>query len=213
MVAVVLGVGSALAGVALAGGAMQSCGVGAGEEGLRFCVDHVQQGEFPVLCHDFCHLPAGIDDRRTDQARVGILLERDVGVVAVRASGFAGIGTGGGVYHPLVHHAARGFDTSLHWRYGVGRRKLVAGAGHGVVRVIGAFAVLGVLQSHGVHRGVIRGHLVDEHDFDQIAHLGTDGRALGALPWWLLTVLGERGVGVAAIEGLEPFRAQGIRAG
>ncbi|KAI7288095.1 hypothetical protein KC345_g329 [Hortaea werneckii] len=62
---------------------VQPLGILRRKPGIAFLVDHVQQRELAVLGHGLLHQAATVGDVGTDQASVGVLLHRDVGVVAV----------------------------------------------------------------------------------------------------------------------------------
>lgn len=55
-----------------------------------------------------------------------------------------------------------------------------------------------------MHRRVVLCELVEEHDLNHVADLGSNARSLRALPWRLRRVRTEAAIGILAIEGFEP---------
>jgi len=71
------------------------------KEGIRFVVAAVEENKLAVFGHDRFHLARVVYDDRSNESRVGVSIEADVGVIEEDSAIKSGIGRGRIANEPL----------------------------------------------------------------------------------------------------------------
>ena len=161
-------------------------------------VSAVVEDEFTVAGHNFCHLALGVDNGWSGETSGDVGSHVDVTVVRPETAVLALCWSLGASDDPLV-------DGATSWRNSILFLDLWRSSSGGVW-VQGALVLFAVVQTHGVHTGIVLREVVNEQNLDHVVDFSTKSWTVKTGTLILLGLLSESCISVAPVGGLLPCK-------